>query len=416
MKVSPRPHRRWGRELTRWSNPRHEGQNIESGGYRISIQGEPLRYNIHMVKEFTMDGDRFRTTAYEHFRHRSERLQAIIHQIYLHTMIKGHLLAGRSQSWIAKQGRVSKKTINEVINQPLLALEELHYHHQVDPDQLLDSIFDKSHSSMVTARGAITACMAYDCRYITPNEPASTLEVRYHTSREGILAHVQHVHSRVTVHHLHSHDPGRSADTVDFCARVLGCDDEWIQRAKHAIDEWLTTPVVPESPDIVFRGYRPRRNPRRRLDDILNAQRWMRESRELEQYGCVRPTVDDTDESPAALARDLMLCAEKFNTQVERYAGRTQALQKFGRTIGIAPSGLNERGRIAADSPDEWIQVIDAALYSVHDVHLPHIQLQDDQPWPQGGGVLPPPSWMSDLGAPFPQHRFEAWSEEDEMT
>lgn len=341
-----------------------------------------------MPLHVTRDADSHRSAAYDNVRHNAGRLRSIVQEIYLHTMIKGHLLAGQPQAWIAQHGRVSKKTIAEVTRTPLMAVEELNRIFDLDVEDLLTSMFDTSPTSTITPHGAIFACMAYDLEYIPTEADTETLQLRYNTTPRDLLIHLQQAHARLVINRTISPDPGRSYNVAEFCARQLGCTNDQIEHATMAITDWLRTPIVPEVANVVYHSTSVGRSDPRHLYEKLCAQRWERESAEIAAYGSSRPVVDDTDESPAAIGRDLLLVAEGVNTQPSHVGyrdglSRGSLIDDFGRKIGLAASGVGSNGRVIADTDQGWVEAVDHALYDAHQVHLPHLDLANDPgPWP----------------------------------
>jgi hypothetical protein len=296
-------------------------------------------------------------------------------EVTYHPLVKILLLAGYSANEVARFYRTKRKTISDIATTPFTSLAPAlvsspsHW-------QVFNDLWD---GSPVTARGALNACLIYDTTHFpVPDTPALT--ARYGLTPAGALRQVQQVYARAHISGISDDNPTMSLDTVETVARTLACTDQQIQTATDSITEWLSTPIVPETPDNVFyHSGHPLNAPG--LAARFARLRHEREMRELNEYGSCRPTVNDASDHPAALARDQVLHIIGEHSGIAQIPGRDQQLRTFSSHIGVPLGGMAGWAGVA-DSPDGLVDRVDQAVYDAEGVHLPHVTLADDHPWP----------------------------------
>jgi hypothetical protein len=329
----------------------------------------------------------------------AKHIAAICRDLWTHPTVKGQLLEGKTHAWIATNHHLHRRTVSSIAAAPFTALETVD-DLPINLNGLIDEVWyhnQPDYSPLITPRGALVACMAYDLTHF-PNPGPEVLAARYRLSQLDILHHLQRAYAFRVLNERTDPDPGRDPERIEQCARSLGCDDEQIIQAKREISDWLSTPVVPEIGNRIYTTTRRDYPDSPRLDARLSAQRSARENAELAAYGSFRATVEDADGDPAGLARDLLLSIEGKNSEMDLVDGRTEAVRKFADSLDLPVSGYDTGHDPSRNLPDPqdvgaWEALIDQSLYDAHQVHLPHIALAAESGTCRPcGGYLPGPA------------------------
>lgn len=295
-------------------------------------------------------------------------LSDLVTEITYHPLVKILLLHGYSANDAAKFYRIKRATVSQVTRHPFTALEG-----DIPSPPLRHSLFDEQwKQNTLSAREALNICMDYDTTHFEIPTP-DVLATRYNITAFEALRQVQKYHAQLNINTYTNFTPPVGLEAVERIARLLGCADDQITRAKESIEDWLATPVVPETPNAVLRATA--------VTAYGLSAEWARDRRDREVdefllYGSSRPTVEDTDTHPAALARDLILQIIGEHRTID---GRDRLVSDFACSIDIPIPGLAGRAMLA-DTDEDLVEIVDQALYRVHGVHLPNPQA--DTPWP----------------------------------
>lgn len=295
-------------------------------------------------------------------------LSDLVTEITYHPLVKILLLHGYSANDAAKFYRIKRATVSQVTRHPFTALEG-----DIPSPPVRHSLFDEQwEQNTLSAREALNICMDYDTTHFEIPAP-DVLATRYNITAFEALRQVQKYHAKLNINTYTNFSPPVGLEAVECIARLLGCTDEQITRAKESIEDWLATPVVPEITNAALRVTSVRDTG---LLGHWARTRHERETDEFELYGASRPIVDDTDTQPCALARDLIL---KIIGEIRSIKGREHLVSDFAHSLDIRIPGSAGRAMLA-DTDEDLVDLVDQALYRVHGVHLPNPQA--DTPWP----------------------------------